>query len=346
MRADSSSHRWLTKYRRGFSLFLGLVMIAVGLLLLSGVGAYYGLGLYSSTQLHKLNASFEGPPSLPPAPAASLVGASQDAVAPLGSPALNGASVPPLRSSLLDAESPSNAGPSLPVLSLSSHLVAAGDKLEPAAEAVPFPVSTYESVYPASNMHPKYWHQPMWAGTDVYTAVDTSPTAGFKPIAASDWAEKGARAGAQRMIIPIIGVDSAVSELAILDLGDSRAYETPDRVVGHIPSSANPGEAGNGWFFGHLESFVRGEGNVFNRLPDVAEHLTNGDPVYVSVLSDKGEYLYQVVESEVLHRDELHLYDTEDSTITLVTCSNRPHYDYRQLVTAKLVGFRPLSTLN
>ena len=346
MRADRSSHRWVPKYRRSVSFVLGLVMVAVGLLLLSGVGAYYGLGLYSSSQLDKLNASFKGSPSLPPASASSFVGASQDTIAPPSSPALNVTSAAHPQSSLLDAEIPSNTGPSLPALQPSSRSVAAGDSIEPATEAAPFPVSTYASVYPASNIHPKYWHQPMWAGTDVYTAVDTSPTAGFRPIAAVDWAEKGTRAGAHRMIIPIIGVDSAVSELAILDLGDSRAYETPDRVVGHIPSSANPGEAGNGWFFGHLESFVRGEGNVFNRLPDVAEHLINGDPVYVSVLSDSGEYLYQVVESKVLHHDELHLYHTVDSTITLVTCSNRPHYDYRQLVTAKLIGFRPLSALN
>ena len=137
-----------------------------------------------------------------------------------------------------------------------------------------------------------------------------------------------------------------MSELAILDLGDRRRYETPNQVVGHIPGTANPGEQGNGWFFGHLESPVAGEGNVFKRLPDIARMLTNGDNVYVSVTNDGGVYLYQVVESRVVHHTELWLYDSADATITLVTCSNRPYYDYRQVVTATLVGFRPGERLN
>ena len=57
-------------------------------------------------------------------------------------------------------------------------------------------------------------------------------------------------------------------------------------------------------------------------------------------------YLYQVVESRVVHHSDLWLYESADATITLVTCSNRPHYDYRQVVTATLVGFRPGETLN
>ena len=201
-------------------------------------------------------------------------------------------------------------------------------------------VSAYAS-FPATQVHPKYWHQPMWAGTDVYATLDTSATDGFIPTAQLESAPKGSNAPARRMAIPAIGVNSDVSELAILDLGDRRKYETPNQVVGHIPGTANPGEQGNGWFFGHLESPVAGEGNVFNRLPDIARMLTNGDNVYVSVTSEGGVYLYQVVESRVVHHSELWVYDSAGATITLVTCTNRPHYDHRQVVTATLVGFRP-----
>jgi LPXTG-site transpeptidase (sortase) family protein len=155
----------------------------------------------------------------------------------------------------------------------------------------------------------------------------------------------GLAARAVRIAIPAIGVESDVAELAILDLGDSRQYETPKNVVGHIPETANPGESGNGWFFGHLESPIRGEGNVFRRLPEVPgllkEYLETGDgPVYVFLSSPDGEFLYQVTETKVVHRDELALYDSGGPAITLVTCYPRFVYDQRVVVTAKLVGVK------
>ena len=53
-----------------------------------------------------------------------------------------------------------------------------------------------------------------------------------------------------RLRIPALGLDAQVQGLRILDLGDARAYETPVRVVGHIPESAPPGIRGNVWLFG------------------------------------------------------------------------------------------------
>ena len=84
-----------------------------------------------------------------------------------------------------------------------------------------------------------------------------------------------------------------------------------------------------------------GEGNVFQRLPDIPKILKDGDPVYVSLLNDDGdEFLYQVTETEVVYKDDLELYQTEDSTVTLVACVPRLIYDHRILVTGKLVGIR------
>ncbi len=327
--------------RLGF--ILGLTLVAIGLLLLSGVGAYYGLGWYSSTQLSKLNASFDGPVTLPSSPTASSIGTVHGAIMPDGSFKPVQAVVTDLASFFGEEASAQNEG-DYATFPPPSKAPSVGS--EAATEGSAFPVSSYASIYPASQLHPKYWHQPMWAGTDVYSPVDTSRTAGFRPVSALDLPQKGTSASAQRIRIPIIGVDSVVDDLEIVDLGDSRTYETPDNIVGHIPDTANPGESGNGWFFGHLESFVKGEGSVFNKLHEVAEYITNGDPVYVSILNDDGEYLYQVVSSRVIHQSELRIHDTDDSTITLVTCANRPFYDQRQLVTAKLVGFKPLSALN
>ena len=69
--------------------------------------------------------------------------------------------------------------------------------------------------------------------------------------------------------------------------------------------------------------------------------MKNGDPVYVTLLNEAGEeFMYQVTNAKVIHRDELALYNTEDSTITLVTCVPRLIYDQRLVVSGKLVGVR------
>ena len=201
-----------------------------------------------------------------------------------------------------------------------------------------FPASVYETVYPGFQIHPKYWDQPLWAGPDPYPHVVTGLPPGFISVASDSSISPAGFGATTRIGIPIIGVDSSVSELEIVDLGDSQAYENPDNIVGHIPETAAPGELGNGWFFGHLESPLRGEGNVFRRLPDIPEYLRDGDPVYVTLESDVGVHLYRVTATKVVHEDDLRLYDADNVTITLVACVPRLVYDHRLLVTAELVG--------
>ncbi len=201
---------------------------------------------------------------------------------------------------------------------------------------------TYAAIYAGMEMHPKYWHEPLRAATDMRVAVGLPE--GFEPASAQDSLRFAApKTEARRLSIPSIGVDSDVKELAVVDLGNSRSYETPKNTIGHIPETADPGELGNGWFFGHLESPFRGEGNVFQRLPEIVDLLrqfadVGEGAVYVVVESDTGEYLYEVVATQVLHADELRLYDTDGVYITLVTCVPRLDYSHRLLVTAKLVG--------
>ena len=201
---------------------------------------------------------------------------------------------------------------------------------------------TYAAIYEGMEMHPKYWHEPLRAAADMRVAVGLPE--GFEPASAHDSLRFAApKTEARRLSIPSIGVDSDVQELAVVDLGNSRAYETPKNTIGHIPETADPGELGNGWFFGHLESPFRGEGNVFQRLPEIADLLrqfaeVGEGAVYVMVESDTGEYLYEVVATQVVHADELSLYDTDGVYITLVTCVPRLDYSHRLLVTAKLVG--------
>ena len=113
--------------------------------------------------------------------------------------------------------------------------------------------------------------------------------------------------------------------------------------MGHILTTPNPGAAGNGWFFGHLESPLQGEGNVGSRLPESPALLRNGEDVYVVVESEEQRHLYQVTETDLIHEDDLDLYEADDSRLTLVTCFPRLKYDYRLLVTAKLAGSTDLA---
>jgi LPXTG-site transpeptidase (sortase) family protein len=340
----------LRSYRR-ISRAIGLSLIAVGLLLLSGVGVYYAYGFYSYSQLGKLNASIEGPLSLPSERVDGFTTSPSGSAAPsrsfsdVAQAAANDSTITLTSDELPHAKAADSASSFEPPALPRPVEEYAPQEASPAAERRPFPVASYASIYPGNQMHPKYWHQPLWAGADpyIYQARQEGAPPEYRRVSAAELlAFKGKRPPAERIRIPVIGVDSPVRDLQILNLGDSRAYETPDKIVGHIPRTANPGERGNGWFFGHLESPLRGEGNVFNRLPELAKHLTDGDqPVYIILESKDGEYLYQAVSSRVMHQDDLELYDTRDATITLVTCANRPRYDHRQLVTARLIGVKP-----
>ena len=211
-----------------------------------------------------------------------------------------------------------------------------------AAPVVPTAVllDAFASIYPGGSMNPRYWSEPHWAGNLPFGGP-TIPE-GFMPVDASDTSllfddsERGVR-----MRIPAIDLDGTVSELEILDLGDSRAWSTPDNVVGHIPTTANPGEAANGWYFGHLDNFISNEGDIFRRLPEIPEMISN-DPVDIFITTSDAEYMYRVTHTRQLHRDDLHLTETSNAQISLVTCWPFRVYDHRIVVSAVLIAIKPL----
>ena len=166
-------------------------------------------------------------------------------------------------------------------------------------------------------------------------------TAIAKEFRSVDWSTLPEQAAPPtRLRIPALGLDARVQGLGIVDLGDARAYETPVRVVGHIPESAPPGVRGNVWLFGHLESPVRGEGSIFRNLPKVYDLLQQGQAVYVIADSADGSFLYQVREFRRVPEEEMSLQRSNEPLLTMVTCWPRLKYDERILVTAELVGVR------
>lgn len=143
-----------------------------------------------------------------------------------------------------------------------------------------------------------------------------------------------------RILVPAIGVDSTISELSILDLGDSRAYESPDNTVGHIPESANAGENGTAWFFGHTESPIGREGSVFFNLQKVPEKLRNGENVFIITDNGANQFLYRATSSQVVHQDDLQLDATPDADINLVSSVPRFVYNQRLVVSGELIALR------
>ena len=298
---------------------VGITLVTLGLLLLIGVVSFHLYGFYNYTRLEKLNAVYNSPLSLPDE--------------------LEGINTTKDQWRRIDTSQYVRLTTSPAVRNIHNA------SLESNYQSFTFDLlSNYESTYPGFLTHPKYWDHPFWAGTDefVYDEVaDQDIVKGFisAPTTTITEDDKIYDRGLH-LQIPVINLTSPIEELRVKNLGNSKSYETPKHTVGHIVNSSLPGQLGNGWFFGHLESPVRGEGNVFKDLPKLASHLTDGDPVYIIVHTRISEYLYQAVSSKVIHESELELYETNDARITLVTCSNRPYYDYRQLITAKLIGIK------
>ena len=290
------------------SRWLGLGLLSIGLVLLGLSGAYYGYTFFATKNLDRLVYHAEATPN--PADTLTL-----SDLRPLDRDA--GTAVP-------------NASPT-PERDIEATET-------PTATALPQggPPPEEQTLYPGALIPARQWADPR--GT--VALGQRSLLAGFAPFGPGQLqaASANATARAIRLHIPAVNIDATVNELAIVDLEDSRRYETPKFTVGHIPVTSNPGVVGNGWYFGHLESPIQNEGNVFSHLPRIPGLLQAGEDVYVVLETATRQYLYQVTDTEVVRQNDLSLYQADGARVTLVTCVPRLKYDHRLLVTAKLVG--------
>ncbi len=307
-------------------------MVLAGAILLTLVSGYYAYTASARSQLDELNFVVAQPTQA--APAISPESSRATVASPTESIAIPSAGDKPITNSVGVEE---RAKPLIPAAPANQQVTAR-------------PAESYSALYPAMYIHPKFWAQPLWAGGEPYVYnpanPDTTLPDGFRAVSAVDDAlRRGDGSQTSRIAIPLIDVDSEIQELDILNLGDSRAYETPKHLVGHIPQSPNPGELGNAWYFGHLESPIKGEGNVFHRLPEIPDLLRDGDDVFVELENVDGRiYLYKTTRTEVMHEDDLELYGSDTAQLTLVACVPRLVYDHRIVVTAELVGIKDASS--
>ena len=348
MRNDSQRDTMADRYRQGTlsagslrpGRMLGVVMVVAGAILLTLVSGYYAYSANARSQLDELN--FAATPPAPP----SLHASSR--VQPQPGPAL--AQTTSASASVESA--PAGIAATVPNSAVSSPPQTTRQTGQANQEGSTLPPSSYTALYPGTHIHPKFWAQPLWSGGEPYVYNPSNPGAGlpdgFRAVSALDDAlRRGEGTLTSRITIPLIEVESEITELAIVNLGDSRAYETPKHLVGHIPQSPNPGEIGNGWYFGHLESPIKGEGNVFHRLPEIPDLLRDGDDVFVELESVDGRvFLYKATRTEVMHQDEFRFYGSDMAQITLVACVPRLVYDHRIVVTAELVGVKDARALN
>ena len=201
---------------------------------------------------------------------------------------------------------------------------------EPVTELAPS-MARQAGLYPGEDMKAFHWSEPLAFAP----ALSIGDMIGeFGPVTPSE----EPLSAPTRLIIPRINVESDVRELRILNLGNSQAWETPKNVVGHIPVTANPGEAGSTWLFGHLESPIQREGSVFAQLPEIPGLLRRGEEVYAVVENGSESYLYRIVESNVVPQSELSLTDDGTSQLLMVTCVPRFVYDHRLVVRGVLEG--------
>lgn len=220
---------------------------------------------------------------------------------------------------------------------------AANQESLPLAEEFPplhIPASAIarQQLYPGESLQANSWSDPLVYEPPSY--VQQALLRKFTPLNLSQASPVGSLAAPIRIRLPAIGVDSRVTQLGILDLGDSRVYATPDKTVGHIPESANLGEAASSWFFGHLDSPIMREGAVFRDLPKIPGLLRSGQEIYIIADNGANQYLYKVTSTQVVHQNNMRLYDTGQATIHLVTCVPTLVYDHRLIVTGQLVGIK------
>ena len=350
------------------NLTLGIAMVGVGVLLLTVVSGYFAYAANARSQLGDLNYAVAAQPAQstlanPSTPPNATLASSSSAAAMSSAPLLSNPAVAPAQGATTGASAATSSGSAAvnrPVSagsqaaavspSQSSNPTGTTAPTEPTSPAnqedTALPLSSYTALYPALHIHPKFWAQPLWAGGEPYLynpdGRGSGLPDGFRAVSAMDDALlRGSGSATARIAIPLIDVDSETQELAILNFGDSRAYETPKNLVGHIPQSPNPGERGNAWYFGHLESPIRGEGNVFQRLPEIPALLRDGDDVFVELESEDGSiFLYKTTRTEVMHQDELEFYGANVAQLTLVACVPRLVYDHRIVVTAELVAIK------
>lgn len=100
--------------------------------------------------------------------------------------------------------------------------------------------------------------------------------------------------------------------------------------VGHIPGTANPGEAGNCVIAGHR---ARAKGRLFNRL----DELELGD--IISITYNSNSFKYKVSEIKIVEPTDISVLNSnnDEISLTLITCHPVKVLSHRLIIKAVLI---------
>ena len=309
-----------------YGKFAGIILLSTGMLIVAFAVTAWWLMSTSQTELMSLNVEYENPPI-------------NVQTIPTSVPTDN------LKSQMIEKESikapalPAPSEESVTMVNSEPTLGNQGSEIENETESFATLLDGYGNDSFLKNIAPKSWSDHDWLLPDQFSEqADNFNYFDLELLEKTDITVDLISGLPEKISIPILDLEAPVENLRIVEKEGLQVYETPKNLVGRIPSSPEESDTFKGWYFGHLESPIKGEGNVFHNLPEIAEHLIEGNKVLISLEKSGKHLVYQAILSEVVHESKLKLYDPGNERIVLVTCSNRPLYDHRQLVTATLVG--------
>lgn len=135
---------------------------------------------------------------------------------------------------------------------------------------------------------------------------------------------------ASRVVIRSVGIDAAVQPVGLVFTGGKIQYDVPYVEAGQYVGTAQPGRPGNAVIGGHVSR--RGSPGVFSKLPKVAA----GD--VVEVFRGDQIFRYSVIEIRVVASDATDVMSqTQDATLTLITCFPDDQLQERLVVVGKLM---------
>lgn len=135
---------------------------------------------------------------------------------------------------------------------------------------------------------------------------------------------------ASRVVIRSVGIDASVQPVGLVFTAGKLQYDVPYVEAGQYAGTAQPGRPGNAVIGGHVSR--RGAPGVFSKLPKVAA----GD--VVEVFRGDQVFRYSVTEIRVVAADATDVMSqTQDATLTLITCFPDDQLRERLVVVGKLM---------
>ena len=158
---------------------------------------------------------------------------------------------------------------------------------------------------------------------------------GFELIRAADAAAVGTLPPAVSVKVPALGIDARISEFTVSE-STMVNFASGINPVGHVETSAYPGERGAMWLLGPAGKGAAG----FGRLTGAADVLKENENLVITVKSGTNEYIYLSTHTQVVSASDLRLTSAERSTVHLAVPVPSGLYDHFLILNGELVGVR------